>query len=78
MIKVSDRRRNAIGICWHEGERFEPVYGSFFLINVRNLVNAVKINFWPPKTANLEKIHLFQRSQMRVLRGEEKFTALHC
>ena len=31
---VSDRWRSGIKICWHVGgNRFEPVYGSFFFVS---------------------------------------------
>ena len=66
---VSDRWRSGIGSCWHAGgERFEPVYDSFFF--VRSPVNAVKNNFSPLKTA---KFTAFNAEKMLAYCGDKSF-----
>ena len=75
IIEVSDKCRRGIRSCWHaEGERFKPVYGSFFFVS--NPVNAVKKIFSPLKTA---KFTAFNAKKMRALCCEKSFffTATH-
>ena len=63
--QVCDGWGSGIRSCWHAGgERFEPVYDSFFF--VRNPVNAVKKNF--------AAINSVQRYKMPALCGKTSFS----
>ena len=78
IIEVSDRRRSGIRSCWHAGgENFEPMYGSF----LEEIAECGENKFSMLKTANLTKIHRFQRIQRwrcgRFAVKKVVFTAIH-